>query len=393
MNITKLFAILLLPAVLGKFELHKAVWDKTLTTQTHLLRRDNINEQDEAGNTALHLAAGLGNPVETMLLLENEADVRIRNNEGWSPFELANLNGNYLEARFIGKHLFVEPKFNGTVEMGRVVMELPIFSINMEVIKTDGNQQQQNIAHIYVSKREFTMRSHFSLYNFNINPIDLWILLVPHVYNVWNYFVLIPSIRFYVEKLNSVVSYNYLPDYVDKLLKSPVHKNKMLMENAQIITYSDNTYKYKITGLKYEKITRWGYKNRRDSLATSWEKYKQTHEFGRKSNAETEVTEYEAHVTINPAIMVDFASLLPHLDYIIRNDVLVEVFKFIKQHKTDGLPVDVVLKEVTPGQAPKEVLRVKLNNYHAGNGQTPADVFEIPNDFNLIGQEQGRQIN
>ena len=49
----------------------------------------NINAQDSDGNTAIHRAAVLGNLDVVRLLIENDADIRIANNEGYFPFQFA----------------------------------------------------------------------------------------------------------------------------------------------------------------------------------------------------------------------------------------------------------------------------------------------------------------
>ena len=49
----------------------------------------NIDAQDRDGNTAIHRAAVLGSIDVVNLLIEKDANIRIKNNEGYFPFQFA----------------------------------------------------------------------------------------------------------------------------------------------------------------------------------------------------------------------------------------------------------------------------------------------------------------
>jgi len=54
----------------------------------------NVNQQDELGNTALYYAVEMEEAYLVHLLVNKHADIHIKNNEGRSPFDLANKLGN-----------------------------------------------------------------------------------------------------------------------------------------------------------------------------------------------------------------------------------------------------------------------------------------------------------
>jgi hypothetical protein len=71
------------------FPLHMAVFQNNIPYITQLLTTNDripkidLDQQDTHGNTALHLAAMLGNIDAAQLLLEHGASVGIKNNDGW----------------------------------------------------------------------------------------------------------------------------------------------------------------------------------------------------------------------------------------------------------------------------------------------------------------------
>ncbi|EDW32279.1 GL10514 [Drosophila persimilis] len=71
------------------YPMHQSVFEDDIKTlQRRLLLRtaqDEIGSKDKHGNTPLHLAVMLGRKHAVRLLLANNAPVRIKNNEGWSP--------------------------------------------------------------------------------------------------------------------------------------------------------------------------------------------------------------------------------------------------------------------------------------------------------------------
>ncbi|NWY03983.1 NFKB2 factor, partial [Nothoprocta ornata] len=71
----------------GRTALHLAVEMENLNMATHLVKKlgADVNSRTFAGNTPLHLAAGLGSPTLTKLLLKAGADVSCENDEPVSP--------------------------------------------------------------------------------------------------------------------------------------------------------------------------------------------------------------------------------------------------------------------------------------------------------------------
>lgn len=70
------------------FPLHKAVFQNDISRineilTTTCLPKINLDQMDTHGNTALHLAAMLGNIEAAKLLLEHGANVGLKNNDGW----------------------------------------------------------------------------------------------------------------------------------------------------------------------------------------------------------------------------------------------------------------------------------------------------------------------
>ena len=64
----------------------------------------NINHQDDDGNTALHLAAAQKQNETAKILIDKDADVRIRNKKGMTPLMLASVNINQQLALDLWEH-------------------------------------------------------------------------------------------------------------------------------------------------------------------------------------------------------------------------------------------------------------------------------------------------
>ncbi|XP_031564621.1 ankyrin repeat domain-containing protein 13C-B-like [Actinia tenebrosa] len=68
-----------------RFPLHKAVYEGNLRKVSSCLRTCDIDEQDNHGNTPLHIAVLLGRRECVYLLLAHNAQIKVKNNHGWSP--------------------------------------------------------------------------------------------------------------------------------------------------------------------------------------------------------------------------------------------------------------------------------------------------------------------
>lgn len=72
-----------------EFPMHRSVFENDIRTlQRRLLLKTaakEVAEKDKHGNTPLHLAVMLGRTCCIRLLLANNAPVKVKNNEGWSP--------------------------------------------------------------------------------------------------------------------------------------------------------------------------------------------------------------------------------------------------------------------------------------------------------------------
>lgn len=87
-------------------------------------RKAQINAQNNAGETALHLAASFGCRETIKLLVKNGGNLRIRDRNGKLPFHHALCNGYFLTAEFIAKldnlnlkEALLEKFLDGTVAM------------------------------------------------------------------------------------------------------------------------------------------------------------------------------------------------------------------------------------------------------------------------------------
>ncbi len=78
------------PVFANTQELIDAVKKNDMPTLQKMLNSvQNINEQNEQGNTALHYAVATNNYDMVKVLLDNNADVNVENAKGWSPLEIA----------------------------------------------------------------------------------------------------------------------------------------------------------------------------------------------------------------------------------------------------------------------------------------------------------------
>lgn len=81
------------------YPLHIAAkWDKTDGAQrlVKLINLDmkNINQQDDEGNTPLHVAVKYTNVNTVKVLLDNNADIHIKNNNDQYPIDMLGHNQN-----------------------------------------------------------------------------------------------------------------------------------------------------------------------------------------------------------------------------------------------------------------------------------------------------------
>ena len=53
-------------------------------------KNDDVNKKNKNGDTPLHLAFKIGNYEIIRLLLENGANLKIKNKKGFTPFDIAN---------------------------------------------------------------------------------------------------------------------------------------------------------------------------------------------------------------------------------------------------------------------------------------------------------------
>ncbi|XP_068728183.1 ankyrin repeat domain-containing protein 13C-B-like [Montipora capricornis] len=78
-------ALTKMDSLCDQFPLHKAIFEGNLRKVSGYLRTCDIGERDIHGNTPLHLAVLLGRKECVYLLLAHGAQVKVKNNFGWSP--------------------------------------------------------------------------------------------------------------------------------------------------------------------------------------------------------------------------------------------------------------------------------------------------------------------
>lgn len=82
-------------------ETHYSVLKVLLTMMRH--RETLVNDQNNAGQTALHLAAAGGCRQTIELLVKHKGDLSVRDKNGMLPFHHALCNGYFMTAEFIAK--------------------------------------------------------------------------------------------------------------------------------------------------------------------------------------------------------------------------------------------------------------------------------------------------
>ena len=70
--------------------MHRSVLNNNIKFVEYFInKKDDINKQNKNGDTPLHLAFKIGNYDIIRLLLENGANIKIKNKKGITPFDIA----------------------------------------------------------------------------------------------------------------------------------------------------------------------------------------------------------------------------------------------------------------------------------------------------------------
>ena len=101
-----------------RIRLFEAIRKNNSSVATQLIARLDLNLTDEYGNTALHIASLKSRYELSMLLLENGADINIRNKEGYSPIDYA-----YKKGRHNIANLFLE-KYSESITVATLCRSL-----------------------------------------------------------------------------------------------------------------------------------------------------------------------------------------------------------------------------------------------------------------------------
>jgi ankyrin repeat protein len=94
--------------------------DNNIITEMLIKNRADINAQNNAGLTALYYAINHANIEAIKLLVENGANVNIRDNRGWSPFVAAKVYNYYA---YVGYSEKQEEMFNILSDAGAVLSD------------------------------------------------------------------------------------------------------------------------------------------------------------------------------------------------------------------------------------------------------------------------------